>query len=192
MSTREELPQRKTPRAKWLEYNDGEYFVTVCTCERKHYFGQIEDDIMTLSLIGKCLDTMLMDASKYQSYIHVSQYVIMPNHFHAIISIDSNEFKDNPKVGTQYIASEKSNTNICQADAMYCVPTTKGYKRPLLSSFIALLKAAVTRHAHKNNLAFTWQSRYHDHAIRDYNDKNNITQYIANNVLNWKKDCFYQ
>lgn len=33
------LPVRRTPRAKWHDYNGAEYFVTICTDDRIHYFS---------------------------------------------------------------------------------------------------------------------------------------------------------
>ena len=35
--------QRKTPRASWIEYNEGMYFITICTRDKKHYFGMIQN-----------------------------------------------------------------------------------------------------------------------------------------------------
>lgn len=203
-----ELTQRKSPRAGWLGYNDGRYFVTVCTHERQSFFGEITNGVMTMSAIGRCLDGLLSDATSHQSYIRVIQHVVMPNHFHAIVEVDSDN-ADNNNVGTQHDASVENikdadascecrdaincvrEINNEQTDAIYCVPTSKGYKRPLLSLYIGFLKAAVTRYARANGIPFAWQSRYHDHAIRGVDDLNNISQYITNNVLNWEKDCFY-
>ena len=83
--------------------------------------------------------------------------------------------------------------------ATRCVPTCEERvekkiqcgKRPLLSSFVGSLKAAVTRYAHSIAMPFAWQTRYHDHAIRGVDDCNKIAAYIDNNVANWKTDCFY-
>lgn len=163
------LTKRKSPRAEWLAYNDGRYFVTVCTHERQSFFGEITNDVMTMTKVGRYLDGLLSDATSHQSYIRVLQHVVMPNHFHAIVEVDSDDCRD----------------------AACNVPTRKGYQRSLLSTFIGSLKSAVTKYAHECGIPFAWQSRYHDHAIRGVDDNNNISQYIANNVLNWEKDCFY-
>lgn len=32
--------QRKSPRAAFHDYNNGDYFVTICTKGHKHYFGK--------------------------------------------------------------------------------------------------------------------------------------------------------
>lgn len=201
MATNEECPQRKSPRADWLAYNEGRYFVTVCTRDHRHCFGEIENGVMTFTDVGRCLDGLLNDATSHQPYIRVLQHVVMPNHFHAIVEVDSGDCRDAARrvrenvdnandnnVGTQHDASV-DNTDI--ADASCRVPTKKGYKLPKLSFFIGSLKSAVTKYAHECGIPFAWQPRYHDHAIRDWKDNNNISQYIENNVMNWEKDCFY-
>ena len=197
MATNEECPQRKSPRADWLAYNEGRYFVTVCTRDHRHCFGKIENGVMTMTKVGRYLDEELKNATSHQPYIRVLQHVVMPNHFHAIVEVDSDdanvENTDNADASCKCRDAINCvrETNNEQTDAMYCVPTSKGYKRPLLSLYIGFLKAAVTRYAHANGIPFAWQPRYHDHAIRDWKDNNNISQYIENNVMNWEKDCFY-
>lgn len=196
MATNEEHPQRKSPRADWLGYNEGRYFVTVCTRDHRHCLGEIENGVMTLTAVGRYLDEELRNATLHQSYIRVLQHVVMPNHFHAIIEVDS----DNTNVvGTRHgVSTENRNKNI--TDAPWRVPTTdermnngiKIKRLPLLSTYICSLKAAVTRYAHECGIPFAWQSRYHDHAIRGVDDLNNISRYITNNVANWEKDCFYK
>ena len=47
MEVEQKLPQRKTPRAQWIEYNTGIYFVTVCTQNFIHYFGEISNGEIT-------------------------------------------------------------------------------------------------------------------------------------------------
>ena len=157
------LPQRKSPRAKWLDYNEGEYFVTICTHNWIHYFGEIADGKMQLSQIGLFLTECLENTKKHQPHINILQYVVMPNHFHAIIDIEKKQ---------------------------RAVNGIQNYKLPLLSTYIASSKSAVTKYAHTIDSKFTWQKRYHDHAIRGTEDRNNISQYIENNITSWDNDCF--
>ncbi|MDA8948157.1 hypothetical protein N9H57_03365 [Flavobacteriaceae bacterium] len=43
-----------TVRAKWWDYtNNGSYFITICTKDRQHFFGEISDAKMELNEIGK-------------------------------------------------------------------------------------------------------------------------------------------
>ena len=39
-------------RAQWHNYDGGEYFVTICTRDREHYFGEIAGGKMHLSEMG--------------------------------------------------------------------------------------------------------------------------------------------
>ncbi len=46
--------KRKNPRLKDYEYTlGGYYFITICTENKKHYFGEIVEEKMQLSEIGK-------------------------------------------------------------------------------------------------------------------------------------------
>lgn len=64
-----------------------------------------------------------------------------------------------------------------------------------ISSFVGGFKSAVT--ARINTLRQTkgqkvWQSRFHDHVIRDYEACRRIGAYIDSNIANWKDDCYYR
>ena len=100
--------QRKSPRANFHDYSGGDYFVTICTRDKEHYFGQI-------------------------------------------------------------------------------VPADVG---TALSVVIGGFKRAITMFARRNNIDFGWQSRYHDHIIRDAHDGNRIAEYIENNIARWAEDCY--
>jgi REP element-mobilizing transposase RayT len=57
-----------------------------------------------------------------------------------------------------------------------------------LSSIIGGYKSGVTKHANRLKLNFAWQSRFHDHIIRDEKSFQNISAYIVNNPQNWDTD----
>lgn len=171
-----EHPKRKTPRATWLDYNEGEYFVTICTQGHKHFFGNIHQGKMLLSEIGKHLVACIENTPHHQPHIRIVQYVVMPNHFHAII-----------KVGTQPDTACRVPTKVDRFEQRINIR-----RLPLLSAYIGTLKSVVTRFAQQRGIQFAWQPRYHDHLIRGIEDWNNISQYIENNILNWETDCFYK
>jgi len=37
-----------------------------------------------------------------------------------------------------------------------------------------------------------WQKSFHDHVIRNEQDLIRITEYIENNPVNWKEDCYFE
>ena len=152
------LPKRKSLRAKFHDYSNGDYFVTICTSNKEHYFGVIKKGEMCLSMIGKYCKIQLDNITNHYPYASVPLYVIMPNHIHAIISIDFELRTHEP-----------------------CVPTYS-----LLSRVVAGFKRSVTIFANENRIEFGWQSRFYDHIIRDAKDRNEIANYIEDNITRWE------
>ena len=75
-------------RAQWHDYNGGEYFVTICTHGREHYFGEISGGQMNLSEIGNYANAVIQKIPTHNHYAEIPLYVIMPNHIHLIVIID--------------------------------------------------------------------------------------------------------
>ncbi len=48
------LYRSATARAQWHDYNGGAYFITICTHQHRHYFGEILDGKMRLTQVGEC------------------------------------------------------------------------------------------------------------------------------------------
>jgi REP element-mobilizing transposase RayT len=65
------------------------------------------------------------------------------------------------------------------------------HKKGLLSTAMGGLKSATTRFANDNNITFGWQTRFHDHIIRNRDELNRIALYIMNNPATWENDKFY-
>lgn len=65
------------------------------------------------------------------------------------------------------------------------------WKPNTIGSIINQYKRIVTINARLIHADFAWQSRFHDHIIRDTQSFETIQNYIANNPLNWEKDKFY-
>ena len=75
------------------------------------------------------------------------------------------------------------------------VSTTTGgknekWKPRTIGVIINQYKRIVTINARKINANFGWQSRFHDHIIRDDRSFQRIQKYIADNAMNWGKDKF--
>lgn len=175
---------RKSPRASWLDYNEGTYFVTICTADKKHFFGTIIKGQMILSDIGRIIQEELEHPQRHHKHIEIPLFIVMPNHIHAIIIVNSPD-KD---ILLPQNADERCLPGY--VDAARRVPTI-GRNIPLLSTYIGALKAAVTKEARTIDQTFGWQSRFHDHAIRNKEERNNIAAYIRTNVARWASDCFF-
>ena len=80
------LPQRKSPRLQGYDYSqEGAYFITICTYEKKHFFGVIRDVSMQLSTIGEIANERWKLIPEYFPSVTLSDYVVMPNHVHGIL-----------------------------------------------------------------------------------------------------------
>jgi len=186
-------------RAQWWDYgNNGAYFVTICTHNRLHFFGEIANGQMTLSKPGKLADTHWHEIPDRFPYAHLGEFIIMPNHIHGIIIIDhTNDGDDSDGVGdgaaTRLIASLPSpNPGPPKSKSPNPPGGITGNKNPMLhknlSRIIRWYKGRITFEARKTNPNFEWQTRFHDNIIRDKRAYDNITNYIRNNPGNWPSD----
>lgn len=170
---------RKSPRASFNDYSDGDYFITICTKDKIHYFGEIRDGVMIFSALGEKMAQDLEALSGKLHYCEVPLWVVMPNHIHAIICIDPNANYDG-----------SSNLDVSSRKTEQHASSTFPVQRKILGVVVGLLKGGVTTYARRNGIDFAWQSRYHDHIIRGGKDGNNISEYIKTNVSRWAEDCF--
>lgn len=67
---------------------DGWYFITINTKNHKHFFGEIVNEQMVLNDIGRVVEGEWLNTAKMRSDIVLDYFVIMPNHFHAILIIE--------------------------------------------------------------------------------------------------------
>jgi putative transposase len=159
---------RKSPRRKNWDYTTpGAYFITTCTKERKHYFGEIHNGKMELSPIGVIADLLMYEIKSHNKNIRLVEYIIMPDHIHALLVLEPPEMK--------------TDTDIL-ADG-----TNQSKKAPYLPNVVGGYKSAVTKHAHRLGFDFAWQTRYHDTYVRDEFSLERVRNYIKNNPKNWKK-----
>ncbi len=84
-----EPPQRKLPRLTAWDYRqNGYYFITVCTKNRKHLLGKFVGNGFIHSAAGTALEEQFVKLPEHYGNVYIDNYVIMPNHFHAILVID--------------------------------------------------------------------------------------------------------
>jgi hypothetical protein len=63
-------------------------------------------------------------------------------------------------------------------------------KQGSLSSVIRSYKSSVSKQAREIHADFAWQTRFHDHIIRDEESWKNIQEYILNNPARWDMDKY--
>jgi len=166
----------------------GSYFITICTQDRIHYFGTIENQQVQLSHVGIIADLLWHQIPHHAQNIELGPYVIMPNHVHGILIITTNEGNGNIETGhtveTGHALSLQQQQTIGQQ-------RFQNIGRNSISSIVGSYKSAVTRHAHRLGFVFDWQTRFHDHIIRNEESFQKISNYIVNNPANWQEDTFF-
>lgn len=167
----------------WDYSNSGYYFVTICTKNQEHFFGEINNNEMILSDIGKIIYDEWYKSAEIRPNILLDEFIIMPNHIHGIIIINNNEkniFVNNDvNVETHSYASLQ--------------PTINENKQNNLSNIIRGFKSSSTKLIHISGCNnFLWQPRFYEHIIKDETALKNIRQYIINNPSNWKNNIEYK
>ncbi len=172
--------------AGWDYSQAGMYFVTVCTEGRKHTLGEIRNGVMCLSDIGACVYNNWLEtpAVRPDMNLQLGESVVMPNHFHGILIIGSNEYNAPESFASFDIADATSFQSANYKNTF--APQAKN-----LASVMRGFKSSVTSFANEHNLPFAWQDRFHDHIIRSFDEYLRISRYIIANIENWKDDCFY-
>ena len=159
-------------RASWWDYGwPGTYFITICTAERRPYFGEIIDGKMVLSNIGVLADVLWHDLPCHAHQVDLGAFVIMPNHMHGILILKENGNNTPPNYGETRFQNQGKNT---------------------VSAMVGGYKSALSKHAHRLGFTFAWQARFHDHIIRNDLEYQRINDYIETNPQHWHEDRFYK
>lgn len=174
-------------RADWRRYDEeGKYFLTICADNHRHYFGEITNGVMALSDAGRIIEQEWGKSFLLRHELRADEFVIMPNHLHAIIEIVGYGFGgENQAAAQPHEMENAAKKDIGQARGV-------AYRTPKsISSFVAGFKSAVTKRVKTlpgfEEIVF-WQSKYYDRIIRNEREYGLTKEYIRNNVVNWGKD----
>lgn len=90
-----QYPQRKHLRIPGYDYSQTNYYyVTICTKEKQCLFGMPDAP----TALGKLAKKEMEELSQHYDDVLVDQFVIMPNHIHAIFAIGCNREGKNPSL----------------------------------------------------------------------------------------------
>ena len=156
-----ELKERKHIRLKTFDYsNDGDYFVTICTHNRRCFLSKItyceETNISKneLTPFGRIAEEELISLKKRYPFIDIDIYCIMPNHIHFIICFNNNN-----------------------------------NKKSTLPKIIGAYKSLVTRRCKSiNDIQSVFQRSFYERIIRNDNEYYEFSVYTENNPLKWGFD----
>ena len=154
-----ELKQRKQNRIPDYDYSqNGAYFITICTKDRQQILSKIVGDGFPVPTpTGQIAEEYLHKIPVKYPFVSVDRYVIMPDHIHILLRIDTAQDgtgTPSPTLGNmigwyKYQVTKEVNSRT----------NTTGQK--------------------------LFQRSYYDHVIRNQQDYDEIWQYIENNPRKW-------
>lgn len=199
--------QRHNYAAPWC------YFITTCTKNRIHYFGNIIDKHMHLSQIWTICQNEIEIMKTKRPTIRIDEYIIMPDHVHMLLIIADrdvglprpvpwrdkprpvNDIKRDTASGCPYGSDNNNDKNDDKLDNDDDISYNNDNEIPhgdsniynqSLWSIIWWRKSAVSRQCTKLWIPFGWQTRYHDSIVRDQAAYERIKKYIQQNPANRK------
>ena len=188
-----EFPKRKSIRLKGYDYGqNGAYYVTICTKDKAHLFGEIiavGADLVSaraqLNYAVQMIEKVFLETVQSFDNIIADKYVVMPNHFHCILVIS--------RAGSVTRAGYVSRADTRSA------PTTDTVAMKTVSAVVRAFKSKTTLEYIKGVKSGVlppfdkqvWQRNYYEHVIRDESDYQTKWKYIDENPAKWVEDEYY-
>jgi len=146
----------------------GWYFVTICAHQRRCLLGRAVDGSIALTRAGAIAEVQIRSIPGHYSNVILDQFVVMPNHVHAIIVIDGLH-SYSPEITAPLLTGKPAAGS--------------------LGNVVGGYKAAVTRACRLAGIIdFAWQERFYDHILRTNTSVNAVREYIERNPQNWIED----
>ena len=138
-------------------------------------FGEIRNNKIYVNQIGKVVQEEWLQSATIRKEIELDEWVIMPNHLHGIVIINSINSQDKEVIYQEQGAS--------------LAPLQRNRKS--LASFVAGFKSSVTKRVRLMSEIsdfIVWQRNFYESVIKDDIHLDNTRLYIQNNPVNWHRD----
>lgn len=116
------LPQRKHPRLAHYDYSTaGAYFITICTHNRRCLLSRIAGQDLGAAEVhytayGEIAEKQLLLLEQRYPSLKIDQFVIMPNHIHAILILEEAAgASPRPTIADIVCAYKSLTTRACKA-----------------------------------------------------------------------------
>jgi REP element-mobilizing transposase RayT len=194
------IHHRRSIRLKGYDYSQsGVYFITLVAQDRLNLFGEITDGVMCLSRIGEITRSAWLRLADLFPIRH-DEWVIMPNHLHAIIWIldlgrgeasASKDFLDPWRSLTQRQAIGTRSGSLGAIIQNFKSISRRKINQGRGNALADITHAASSRskaEASTKHAERIWQRNYYEHIIRNQPELDRIRQYIADNPHQWEED----
>ncbi|MCT4615823.1 MAG: hypothetical protein N4A49_13235 [Marinifilaceae bacterium] len=206
------IHHRKSIRLKGYDYSQkGMYFITICTQNRKHLFGEIpvranivradlrvcpmrvcpnDSPIMQLNHAGTMVKKWYYELENKFNDIKCHEIIIMPNHIHFIIENVGADLRVCPNdSGEHAISGDSQNKSgehpiLGEHIGSPLRDILQWFKTMTTNEYIRGVKNGKYPRFEKR----IWQRNYWEHIIRNENEYKRIAQYIIDNPKKWQSD----
>lgn len=162
---------RQTIRLRGYDYSQpGVYFITICTKNRECIFGKIAGNKIHLSPAGLIVVEEWLNMAETCSDIELDSWVVMPNHFHALLVVTTRAYK----TSRQLTMAQRRNMTV-----------------PKIVGRFKMLSAKRINAMQQTPGMKLWQRNYWDHIVRNKSELNRIREYIHNNPAQWESDTLF-
>lgn len=155
----------------------GAYFVTICTEGRICLFGEIVAAEMQLSEIGQIATACWDQLPQHYPRLELDAWVVMPNHVHGIIVLDSGDSG----------LFDKDGSPLSVGEGLRPSPATHLSLPEVVRAFKSFSARRINEWRGTTGTK-VWQRSYYDHIIRSDASLWKFRQYIENNPLQWEMD----
>jgi putative transposase len=202
------IHHRKSIRLKGYNYAQaGLYFITICCQNRTCLFGEIVDGKMILNDAGMMVEIEWLKLKNRFPNIELHEYVVMPNHFHAILEIvgatlvvaHNETVAQNETVapvGVSLVDTQNGDDTQNDDDTQNGQPQGIAPTCKTVGNIVGAFQSIVTVEYIRGVKTLgwqpfdgkLWQRNYWEHIIRNDDECQRIANYIINNPLNWEND----
>lgn len=151
--------------------------------------GEVHNRQIILSPIGKTVEGIWQSIPLHFPQASVNHYVIMPNHIHGIIIIDS---------------SVEARHAVPQHAVPHAVPQPlknlehfEKFGKPVKGSIPTIIRSFKSEATRRVNIMrqtpgeSLWQKNYYEHVIRNEKEFQAIYDYILANPINWRDEKYF-
>ena len=154
--------ERKIIRLQEFDYRqNGAYAITICVHERRLAFGRVENGVMRLNAFGLIAQSEWIDIANHYSQVVLDEFIVMPDHFHAIFTLPEMRPDEEPRVSIPDVMRRLKSF------------TATLYRRKWQSGEWEQLESGL------------WQRSYHDRILRNSAEWESARRYIDENPTRW-------
>jgi len=187
---------RQSIRLRGYDYTQpGAYFVTICAQDRACLFGDIANGEVRLNAAGRMVSAAWTALPVRFPAVDLDEFVVMPNHIHAIMLIVGA-----PLVGARTVGGVAGTVGgVAGAPPAHSPIDSPGATTrvaPTVGDIVGAFKSLTTMEYGRGVRAHgwpafrkhVWHRNYYEHVIRDEASLNRVRQYILDNPLRWAGD----